>query len=103
MGHTGGAPGRDGRCHFCPERATREVEGLSVCYAHIGAALGVEPKELPVVEPEVSPTLERSIAEYGFRFEAAMHEASGRTIHLLRAAYWARQLGAELQPWLLAL
>jgi hypothetical protein len=85
-------------CHFCSARATREIEGLPVCYAHIGTAFGVEPKPLPAVEPEVSPTFEQSMAEFAFRREAALYEASKRTIHLLRAAYWARQLGEPYPP-----
>ena len=101
MGRTGGAPEepeRAGQCHFCSERATREIEGMPVCYAHIGTAFGVEPKALPEVEAEVSRAFERSAAELGFRREAALYQASGRTIHLLCCAHWARQLGKPFPP-----
>jgi hypothetical protein len=42
----------------------------------------------------------RVVWQLAFRREAAMYEASGRTIHLWRAFFWARRLGAELPPWM---
>jgi hypothetical protein len=89
-------------CHYCAERATRQVNGLHVCYAHIGHALGVvQPMPAPEIEPAVSEMFDRQVAEYGWRLETALFAAKGLTIHLLRAAFWARQLGAEFQPWIL--
>jgi hypothetical protein len=56
----------------------------------------------PEGDAELSDTFMRSVAEYGVRLEAAMFQRTERTIHLLRAYHWARQLGAELHtlPWI---
>jgi hypothetical protein len=62
-----------------------------------------QPEPAPEIDAQIGETFERSVADFSLRREAAMFKASGRTIHLLRAYYWARQMGADLAalPWFL--